>query len=149
MDTASDITEVSLQDYARVLNQLRGGNIDTLAVWLDDEVRFIDPFNDLTGKPAFIGVMTEMFDKLDSVRFEVHEQMQHGLQGWLYWRFSASSRLTGAFSVEGASRIRFSNTGRVVLHHDFWDASLMLQQFPLLGRVIAQIRKRAAFTDQV
>lgn len=135
-----------LARYARVLDQLRADNLDQLAELLDDRVRFIDPFNDLTGKEVFIGVMREMFDKMEAVGFEVLQQTQQGLDGWLYWRFTATSAMTGSFSVEGSSRIRFTASGRVALHQDFWDASQMLERLPLLGRIVAGIRRRVAYS---
>ena len=131
--------------YASVLQQLSPDSLNSLAACLADDVRFIDPFNDLYGRDNFIAVMAEMYEKLDGVRFEVLEQQSSGRSGYLFWRFHCLSRLTGKFSTEGCSRIKFDDQGLVKLHHDLWDASGLMQQFPVLGRVIRSIRNKAAF----
>lgn len=149
MDSIVQPSTSLLQRYAQVLDHLQADNLNDLSELLDNRVRFIDPFNDLSGKSAFIGVMREMFEKLDDVRFDVLQQNQSERDGWLYWRFSATSGVTGPFSVEGSSRIRFTEAGLVELHHDFWDASRMMQELPVFGRLIAVIRRRAAYSSAV
>ena len=141
--TTDQETELIVR-YASVLQQLSPDSLNCLAVCLADDVRFIDPFNDLYGRDNFIAVMAEMYEKLDDVRFEVLEQQASGRSGYLFWRFHCQSRLTGKFSTEGCSRIKFDEQGLVELHHDLWDASALMQKFPVLGRVIRTIRNKAA-----
>jgi len=136
---------VLLNNYAASLEQLTPDNVTELGELVADDIVFSDPFNRLEGKTAFLGVMGEMFQQLNNVRFELLESQIEGRTAYLYWRFSADSSLTGAFATEGTSRICFNDAGQVNNHQDFWDASLLMQQFPLLGRVIGYIRRRAAY----
>ena len=135
----------ALDYYATALTQLKPGSIEALGELVADDVHFRDPFNCLDGKANFIGVMAEMFEQLDEVRFDLLEAQIQGNIGYLYWRFSATSSLTGAFVTEGSSRICFNDQWLVNSHLDFWDASLLMQQFPLLGRVVGMIRKKAGY----
>ncbi|WP_428033798.1 nuclear transport factor 2 family protein [Amphritea sp.] len=140
-------TEI-LNHYAISLAQLRPAKVAALGELVADDIRFTDPFNQIQGKSAFLGVMEEMFRQLSDVRFDLLEWQIRGRTGYLFWRFSADSSLTGAFSTEGTSRICFNEAGLVISHQDFWDASILMQQFPLLGRVIGYIRKRAAYKEE-
>jgi hypothetical protein len=146
-DTVGDEYAERLNRYAIRMTQLRPENINELGESVADDIRFTDPFNDIQGKAAFLGVMDEMFRQLNDVRFELLESQIQGSTAYLYWRFSADSSLTGAFSTEGTSRICFNEAGLVISHQDFWDASMLMQQFPLLGRVIRAIRNRAAYKE--
>lgn len=137
----------SLDNYATALTQLKPENVSALSQLVADDMHFSDPFNSLYGKADFLGVMAEMFEQLDDVSFELMDSQIEANSGYLYWRFSASSSLTGQFSAEGCSRICFNEQWLVSSHQDFWDASLLMQQFPLLGRVIRMIRKRAAYKE--
>lgn len=134
-----------LNRYALLLSQLKATNVVALDPLVSETLYFTDPFNRLKGKANFIGLMREMFEQLNNVRFEVFEAQVQGQTGYLYWRFSASSSLTGPFSTEGTSRICFNHQGLVISHQDFWDASLLMEQFPLLGRLVRYIRRRAAY----
>jgi len=140
-------TEI-LNNYASCLARLQPTTISVLGGLVADDVHFSDPFNHVQGKTAFLGIMEEMFRQLSDVRFEVFECQLQGRTGYLYWRFSAASSLTGAFSAEGVSRICLNENGLVISHQDFWDASILMQEFPLLGRVIRYIRKRAAYRSE-
>lgn len=144
-DTVGNEYAERLNRYATRMTQLRPENMNELGESVADDIRFTDPFNQIQGKTAFLGVMDEMFRQLNDVRFELFESQIQGRTAYLYWRFSADSSLTGAFSTEGTSRICFNAAGQVISHQDFWDASLLMQQFPLLGRVIGYIRRRAAY----
>ncbi|WP_417227251.1 nuclear transport factor 2 family protein [Amphritea sp.] len=134
-----------LNRYALRLSQLKATNVVALDPLVSETIYFTDPFNRLKGKANFIGLMSEMFAQLNDVSFEVFEAQVQGQTGYLYWRFSASSSLTGAFSTEGTSRVCFNNQGLVISHQDFWDASSLIEQFPLLGRLIRYIRQRGAY----
>ncbi len=146
-ETVKPLDEELLNCYAILLTQLKPDNVIDLGALVSEEVLFSDPFNQVRGKRAFLGVMEEMFHQLTDIRFELLEYQMQGRTGFLYWRFSASSSLTGFFSTEGTSRICFNHQGLVMSHQDFWDASVLMEQFPLLGRVIRIIRKRAAYKD--
>lgn len=134
-----------LHYYATALTQLKPESVLALGELVSEDMHFSDPFNSLHGKADFVGVMTEMFEQLDEIRFDLLESQIEGNTGYLYWRFSATSSLTGEFSTEGCSRICFNDEWLVSSHQDFWDASVLMQQFPLLGRVISLIRSRAAY----
>jgi steroid delta-isomerase len=144
--TSKSMTNLQyLHHYAIALTQLKPENVSTLGELVADDIRFSDPFNNLQGKASFIGVMDEMFEQLEDVRFDLLESQLEGHIGYLYWRFNATSSLTGGFSTEGCSRICFNEQWLVSSHQDFWDASLLMQQFPLLGRVIKGVRKKASY----
>lgn len=111
-----------------------------------DDVRFIDPFNDVHGAPALRALLTRMFDRLVSPRFVVCEValQEHGAM--LVWDFHY--RLRGeqdarARLIHGVSHLRFSADGRVIEHRDYWDAAAQVyEHLPVLGSVLRWLKKR-------
>ena len=129
-----------LAQYVEVLEGLNGDNLYTLSNLTSDKVSFRDPFNDIHTQKDFIAIMDDMFQRLTYVHFEVHRTLQQEQEAFIYWSFYGNSRITGEFTFDGVSRIEADEQGKVTLHHDFWDASELMQKIPLLGGIIGKIR---------
>ena len=131
-----------LSEYAQALSHLNRGNLPSLREHLSDTVEFRDPFNHTFSEDEFISILDDMFARLDNVRFEIHSCIQDERSGVLYWTFHASSKMTGDISFEGISQVKADNMGNVVLHYDHWDASILMERLPMVGRLIRYIRKK-------
>ena len=131
-----------LADYVEVLENLNSENLDSLCNITTGAFSFRDPFNHTHTQADFIAIMQDMFERLSLVRFQVHRSVQQDQHAFIYWTFYGNSRFTGEFSFEGVSRIEADDGGKVMLHHDFWDASELMEKVPLLGAVIRKVRKK-------
>lgn len=133
-----------LQHYAAALENLSPDRLNDLEQYLADDLQFSDPFNCLHSKKSFIVLMEDMYARLDNVEFDVHSILEHERQGYLHWTYSASSSVTGRFSIQGVSRVEVNEAGQITLHEDYWDGSQLMQTLPLLGRVVAWVRRKLA-----
>ena len=131
-----------LADYVEVLENLSSDNLDSLCRITSEAFSFRDPFNHTHTQADFVAIMQDMFERLPLVRFQVHRSVQQNNEAFIYWTFYGNSRFTGEFSFEGVSRIEASDTGKVMLHHDFWDASELMEKIPLLGVIIRKVRRK-------
>lgn len=111
-----------------------------LPEFYDEDARFIDPFNDVTGHAAIAHIFADMFEKLDSPRFVVSGRYAACTptpadEAMLRWELRFTSRLLGgAQAIEGATHLRLGADGRVILHRDYWDAAGELYaRVPVLG----------------
>jgi hypothetical protein len=133
-----------LDEYVEVLENLNAHNIENLLHVTEKNINFRDPFNETNTQSDFVLIMEDMFVKLPSVRFKVHKAIQQEQEAFIHWTFYGSSRVTGEFSFEGTSLIKADDEGKVVLHHDFWDGSALMQKIPLLGSIIRKVRSKLA-----
>ncbi|MFW1677131.1 nuclear transport factor 2 family protein [Pontibacter sp. JAM-7] len=133
-----------LQHYADLLQTLSVANLQELREIAAEGICFRDPFNDIRNRDDYIALMADMFDRLDQVEFDVHQVVQQENQGYLFWTFSATSRLTGQVSVQGTSRVETNAAGLICLHEDYWDGSRLMQTLPVIGRIIAWLRHKLA-----
>ena len=129
--------------YIALWQSLADADLADLGDLVTPDVRFQDPFHDLTGIPAFRRLLERTRTRLEAVRFDVTDQAE-GTQAWyLRWRFTA--RIRGqAFEIVGMSEIHLAADGRVTHHIDHWDASRQVYQgIPVLGWLIRLARRFA------
>ncbi len=110
-------------------------------------VRFKDPFNDVTGLDAIHGIFEHMFVALDAPRFVVTGRIVQGAQCFLTWEFHFAFRnfKQGQMQVIlGGSHLVFGQDGKVTLHRDYWDAAEELyEKLPLVGGLMRWLKRRA------
>ena len=125
---------------------LTPGTLPRLGAVYADEVRFIDPFNDVQGLARIRAVFEHMFATLDAPRFEILESVMERDQCFLVWDFSFRRQgRDDTTVVHGTSHLRFAADGRVQWHRDYWDPARELYEgLPVLGAVLRWLRRRLA-----
>lgn len=116
-------------------------SIACLSEIYDEQAIFRDPFNKLQGHQEIAALFQHMFETTDNPVFHIIEcQVADGI-AWVSWLFDF--RLRGkTVSIEGVSRLEFGLDGRVRLHRDYWDSTDLFLEFPLLGTILRQVKKK-------
>ena len=110
-----------------------------------DDARFCDPFSDVRGLDRIRAIFAGMFEGMRDYALKVDEATADGDMAWIRWTMSGRVRQLGPspWVVHGVSVIRFAGDGRVREHVDFWDAaSQMYERIPVIGWILARIRRR-------
>ncbi len=130
--------------YRAYLQSLSEESLAELGEHVSQQVRFKDPFNDVRGIEAMRAVLQHMFDNVGPVRFDIHRCLGEGEHCLMQWSFHGCLR--GAdWQFDGASSVRFDESGLVVEHVDYWDAGeASYEKLPGLGAVIRWLRLRIA-----
>jgi steroid Delta-isomerase len=130
--------------YRRYLETLTPTTLARLPEYVTGDVRFKDPFNDVTGAAAMERVFRHMFENVGDIRFNVQLALSGGGCCLMSWRFQGTLR-GKPWSFDGASVIRFAPDGRVSEHVDHWDAaSALYRRLPVIGSLVAWVRGRLA-----
>jgi len=132
------------REYIQFLESMEPQSLDRLGEYVAEDVRFIDPFNDVCGLQAMHAIFRHMFDAVGPLRFEVTHSASNGRTLHLGWRFSA--RLRGQpWSFDGTSLVTFDDAGMIVSHLDFWDAgAAFYERLPIIGWLLRKVRRRIA-----
>lgn len=133
--------------YLDFLSRMRPETVAGLAGYCDPQVRFRDPFHDVTGVERYIAICAAMFDSMHVDAFEitaVHSLAPCAFEWTLRYRFRNRILPNGPAAIVGASVVQFADNGRVVAHTDFWDASAILSSLPLVGAVVRAVKTRVA-----
>ncbi|MEC9346874.1 MAG: nuclear transport factor 2 family protein [Pseudomonadota bacterium] len=126
---------------------MTAADLDRLGEVYADDVHFVDPFSDFRGRDHLRRVLEGMFRQMSGYALEVEDCVADGDAVWLRWTMRGHMRVLGRepWVVTGVSIVRFDADGRVAEHIDYWDSgSQFYQRLPLLGRIIARIRRKVA-----
>lgn len=96
-------------------------------------------------KPYFIATAK----RASGVQVEVLDTLTSGKDVFIKWRmdikwsaFRQKGRVTTSF---GMSHLRFDESGRVVMHYDFWDSAHgFFEHLPVVGGLIRFIKRKVA-----
>jgi len=123
-------------------------NLDRLGELYHSDIHFTDPLHDLNGLASLRAYCENLYANVSELEFEflqcsgIDEE-----QALLRWNMTyRHPRLAGGklISVPGCSLIRFRQ-GKVYRHVDYYDAgALLYEHIPLLGQVIAWLKRRLA-----
>ena len=134
--------------YAEAFASLTPGNMDRLMATVSADVRFVDPFNDVTGQNGFRAIFEHMFETCEEPRFHVLDIAISANQGeqraYLRWRMSGrvKSWPHTDLGLEGMSEVHIGKDGLVCLHLDHWDsAGQLLARLPVIGAIIRPVLK--------
>ena len=132
--------------YARFYEDLTPDTIARLRAICTPDVRFRDPFNDVTGIDSYVAVLEKMFEDIAEPRFRVVDKALSGRVCYLRWDFSFRLKRGGApWRFEGMSEVHFDEAGLVAAHLDHWDSGgQFYARLPVLGWLIRQVRRRLA-----
>ena len=126
-----------LQWYATLTEQ----NVSRVNELYHEKAIFQDPFNDVCGHAAIAGIFRHMFETVAEPRFRIESSQLVADTAWVAWTFEFG--IYGRrLSIAGATRLAFGGDGRVVLHKDYWDATELFAEFPLLGGVMRLLKRR-------
>ncbi len=135
-----------IEPFQRYLESLTAETVPQMSDLVASDVRFIDPFHDVSGLAAMQRVFAAIFVSLKNVRFTVIDKAWSGNAWYLRWRFEAE-RLQGGhiLAFDGMSELYFDIDGRVRLYRDHWDAATgFYEKLPVLGWVLRLVRRKIA-----
>jgi len=128
--------------YRHFLETLTPHSLERLHDYVAQDVRFRDPFNDVTGADAMQRLFAHMFAAVGPLHFCVSAAITEGDRCLMSWRFEAVLR-GKPWAFDGMSEVRFNADGLVVSHFDYWDAaSALYERLPLIGPLLAWLRRR-------
>lgn len=137
-------SEDAFERYRSVLQALTAENLHALDTVLSSDVRFKDPFHELTGAENMKRVFSQLFDAAENIVYVIDDYACSPDSVFFCWALTA--RLSGEpWSVTGVTRATFDESGQVTDHVEYWDAASQLyERFPVIGSLLRYARRRIA-----
>lgn len=136
-----------LRRFAYAFAALDAHNLNRLGELYSADLLFTDPLHEIRGLPAMNRYCAQLYTRVSDLHFDFHgfDPVRKG-EGYLRWNMRyRHPRLNGGqpIQVQGCSHLRWHS--KVYYHRDYFDAgALLYEQLPLLGRVIAWLKRRLA-----
>ena len=113
-----------------------------LHYFYEADATFKDPFNDVQGLQAISVIFEHMFKTTVNPHFIFLDKLEQSNQLFVTWLFHFG--LNGKqYTIHGGSHIKFSHTGLVMEHRDYWDvAEELWQKLPLIGTLTTWLRRK-------
>lgn len=137
-----------LHTFARRFAELDSRSLHRLGELYSTDALFVDPLHEIRGLAAMQHYFGELYANVRDLRFDFYgfDRVREG-EGYLRWTMSyrhprlAHGRL---IRVEGCSHLLWQD-GKVYRHRDYFDAgALLYEHLPLMGRIIAWLKRRLA-----
>jgi hypothetical protein len=101
----------------------------------------------LEGAAAIADYFAETMTRVSSLRVDLLSMAHAGPDYFVRWRMTIESPQLGGgrpLKSYGMTHFRFDETGRVLLHRDFWDAGTGLyEHLPVVGSILRRVRAAA------
>jgi len=132
-----------IDPYITFWETIAPASLDRLDTVFAPEIRFQDPFNDVSGHDALRAVLAPMFKHLDRPRFEVTRAADTGQGVWLLrWDFTCRFRGRN-WGFPGMSEVWLNADGLAHAHVDHWDSgTYFYARLPIVGGVVRLIRRK-------
>ena len=129
--------------YIRLFEELSLERLTGIETFVSEDIKFKDPFNDLSGIKSFRSMLVKILDDVEGLNFRVIHRAWSGEVLFLRWSFEGEVRGLDKWKVEGVSEISFDEQGLVCHHVDHWDAAeQFFEKIPVVGNILRLIRYR-------
>jgi steroid delta-isomerase len=128
--------------YRQYLETLTLETLPSLPSFVCSNVRFKDPFNDVSGVSSMSKIFQDMFENIGNTVFRVDHMASDKNICLMAWHVQATLR-GKPWNFSGASIITFAPDGMVEKHIDYWDAaSDFYKHFPIIGWLLEKLKLR-------
>jgi hypothetical protein len=107
---------------------------------------FKDPFNAVVGVDKIAPIFGDMFVAMNEPRFKIITAVEQGSDAFLTWDFTfrvKKFKPNETMTIHGASHLRFDESGKIMLHRDYWDAAEELySKLPLVGALMRGLQRK-------
>lgn len=136
-----------VKEFFDFYQKLDKNSTKSLAAFYHEQIVFTDPLHQVEGLAELIAYFDHLYARVTEIHFEFAEPDILTDRVWCSWQMTyRHPRINQGrpVTVDGASCLDWQ-ADKVIRQRDFYDAGQMLwEQLPLLGSVLALLKKRAA-----
>jgi hypothetical protein len=136
----------SLTRAIAFFEQLSPADIPRMGELYAANALFKDPFNAVVGVEKIAPIFGDMFVAMTAPRFKILTAVEQGSDAFLTWDFTfrvKKLKPNETMTIHGASHLRFDESGKIILHRDYWDAAEELySKLPLVGALMRALQRK-------
>ena len=124
------------------------GNARAASELYSENIHFSDALILTEDKQVIVKHFSDLEAAGNQVKVTMHQKLISGNDVFLVWSMEArftpirTERISDSL---GVTHLRFDDSGRVILHQDFWDSTEgFFRHIPVLGSVVNSVKRRVA-----
>ena len=110
-----------IKNYINLFSHLNLDNIEQFDNFIDKNIIFSDPFNDIEGSENFKKIFYHMFKNVKDPSFIILNYSKSENKVFLKWKMTFYAFKSKQF-IEGVSEITLNSDGKISSHIDYWDS---------------------------
>lgn len=122
-----------IKNYINLFSHLNLDNIEQFDNFIDKNIIFSDPFNDIKGSENFKKIFYHMFKNVKDPSFIILNYSISENKVFLKWKMVFYAFKSKQF-IEGVSEITLNSDGKISSHIDYWDSmNGLFIKLPFIG----------------
>ena len=122
-----------IKNYINLFSHLNLDNIEQFDNFIDKNIIFSDPFNDIKGSEQFKNIFYHMFKNVKDPSFIILNHSKSENKVFLKWKMTFYAFKSKQF-IEGVSEITLNSDGKISSHIDYWDSmNGLFIKLPFIG----------------
>jgi len=136
-------------DIKKFFEEMSPNSLSELDQVYTADATFKDPFNELKGLESIRKVYAHMYEKLESPRFVIIDEVASGQSKFVSWDFLFSIK-SKEMKIHGGTFFRFNEQGLITEHRDYWDVGEeLLLKIPVFRSIYGLFRKQFKIKDVI
>jgi limonene-1,2-epoxide hydrolase len=135
-----------VQDFKQLYLALNKDNISLLENLYDNDIVFIDPFNQIETLENLKRYFSELYQNVQKIHFDFIDFTTDKNNHYLTWEMKLTHPKLNSnkeFIVCGVTHLRSNELNKITYHRDYFDAGSMLyERIPVIGRVILWLKNK-------
>ena len=134
--------EKAMERFKLAFAKFDSTNVGTIANLYAEDAYLDDRIHVMRGRKAIEKYFQNQLKNISQCKFNILDVSYSGIEVYVRWtmRLASSDEAEKIHSYLGMSHLRFNGDSQIVFHHDYWDFSEVLEQIPVLGYLIRNIR---------
>ena len=122
-----------IEKYISLFSNLTPKNVKDFDNLVSQDIRFVDPFNNVKGVENFKKIFYHMFEKIQDPKFVIETYTIKNKYVFLKWKMTFYA-FKSEQSIEGVSELTFNKLGKITSHVDYWDSlNSLFIKLPYVG----------------
>jgi steroid delta-isomerase len=127
------MNKIYIKNYINLFSHLNLDNIEQFDNFIDKNIIFSDPFNDIKGSENFKKIFYHMFKNVKDPSFIILNYSKSKNKVFLKWKMTFYAFKSKQF-IEGVSEITLNSDGKISSHIDYWDSmNGLFIKLPFIG----------------
>ncbi len=130
-----------IKAYFDIFKNFGYENIENFDQLIDEEIIFIDPFNNIKGKENFKKIFIKTLENVKNPNFKIINYNSKKNLFFVKWEMDFNA-YGDKQKIIGMSEIILSKTGKIKFHQDYWDSySQIYTKLPIIGIIFRFVLK--------